>query len=128
MSKQDEYRDSAAQMFGLAARTSSSNDKSHLLDLAEKWLDLADRSRQQATPSAHRASVGETSFPTSPIGVLEGSYARPVLSGTTSATGRPAIAAAICSLPDQLVECAHWIIGTAYVAGRPAPDLEFSSS
>ena len=50
MSKQDEYRDSAAQMFGLAARASSSNDKSHLLDLAEKWLDLADRSRQQATP------------------------------------------------------------------------------
>ena len=52
--------------------------------------------------SAHRASVGETSFPTSPIGVLEGSYARPVLSGTTSATGRPAIAAAICSPTNSL--------------------------
>jgi hypothetical protein len=50
MSKQDEYLDSAAQLFELAARASSSNDKSHLLDLAEKWLDLADRSRNQATP------------------------------------------------------------------------------
>jgi len=50
ISKQDEYRDSAAQVFELAARASSSNDKSHLLDLAEKWLDFADRSRQQATP------------------------------------------------------------------------------
>jgi hypothetical protein len=49
MSKQDEYRDSAAQVFELAARASSSNDKSHLLDLAEKWLDLADRKRHQAT-------------------------------------------------------------------------------
>ena len=49
MSKQDEYRDSAAQTFDLASRASSSDDKSHLLDLAEKWLDLADRSRQQAT-------------------------------------------------------------------------------
>jgi hypothetical protein len=50
MSKHDEYRDSAARVFELAARASSSNDKSHLLDLAEKWLDLADRSRPQATP------------------------------------------------------------------------------
>ena len=49
MSKQDEYRDSAAQVFELAARASSSNDKSHPLDLAEKWLDLADRNRHQAT-------------------------------------------------------------------------------
>jgi hypothetical protein len=51
MSKQDEYLDSAAQMVELAMQTSSSDDKCHLLDLAEKWLDLADRSRDQATPS-----------------------------------------------------------------------------
>ena len=50
MSKQDEYRDSAAQVFELGGARFKSNDKSHLLDLAEKWLDLADRSRQQATP------------------------------------------------------------------------------
>jgi hypothetical protein len=36
MSKQDEYLDSAAQTVELATRTSSSGDKSHLLDLAEK--------------------------------------------------------------------------------------------
>ena len=50
MSKQDEYLDSAAQTVELATLTSSSDEKSHLLDLAERWLDLADRSRHQATP------------------------------------------------------------------------------
>ena len=46
MSKQDEYRDSAAQVFELAARASSSNDKSHLLDLAEKWrIEIGTRQR-----------------------------------------------------------------------------------
>jgi hypothetical protein len=49
MSKHNKYLDSAAQTVELATRTSSSDEKSHLLDLAEKWLDLADRSRQQAT-------------------------------------------------------------------------------
>ena len=54
MSKQDEYLDSAAQTVELATRTSSSGDKSHLLDLAEKWLDLADRSRHQAMQAIAR--------------------------------------------------------------------------
>ena len=49
MSKEDDYLDSAAQALDLATRASSSDDKAHLLDLAERWLDLADRSRQQAT-------------------------------------------------------------------------------
>ena len=49
MSKQDEYRDSAAQVFELGGARFKSNDKSHLLDLAEKWLDLADRNRHEAT-------------------------------------------------------------------------------
>ena len=49
MSKQDEYRDSAAKTFDLATRASRSDDKSHLLDLTERWLDLADRNRHQAT-------------------------------------------------------------------------------
>jgi hypothetical protein len=55
MSKQDEYRDSAVRAFDLAARASRSDDKSHLLDLAERWRDLADRRREQATalPNEH---------------------------------------------------------------------------
>jgi len=47
MTKQDDYIDSAAQTFNLATRTSNSADKSHLLNLAEKWLDLADRSERK---------------------------------------------------------------------------------
>ena len=47
MTKQDDYLDSAAETFDLATRTSNSADKSHLLNLAEKWLDLADRSHRQ---------------------------------------------------------------------------------
>jgi hypothetical protein len=43
MTKQDDYLDSAAETFDLATRTSNSADKSHLLNLAEKWLALADR-------------------------------------------------------------------------------------
>jgi hypothetical protein len=50
MSKQDEYLDSAAHAVELAARISSSDEKSHLLELAERWRDLADRCRHQATP------------------------------------------------------------------------------
>jgi hypothetical protein len=50
MSKQDEYLDSAAHAVELAARISSSDEKSHLLELAERRRDLADRCRHQATP------------------------------------------------------------------------------
>jgi hypothetical protein len=48
MSKQDDYLDNAARTFDLATRTSDSGGKSHLLDLADKWLDLADRSQHKA--------------------------------------------------------------------------------
>jgi hypothetical protein len=47
MSKQDEYLDNAAQTLELATRASSSSDKSRLLNLADKWLDLADRGRSE---------------------------------------------------------------------------------
>ncbi len=47
MSKQDDYRDNAARTFDLATRASNSGEKSHLLDLAERWRDLADRSQHQ---------------------------------------------------------------------------------
>jgi hypothetical protein len=55
VSKMDEYRDRAAQVFDLATRASNSGDKSHLLDLAEKWLRLADRSHHPArlSPDEH---------------------------------------------------------------------------
>ena len=62
MSKQDEYLHSAAQTVDLATRTSSSGDKSHLLDLAEKWLDLADRSRDQAAPSPDEHPLVKRAF------------------------------------------------------------------
>jgi hypothetical protein len=55
MSKHDEYLDSAAHLFDLAKRASNIGDKSHLLDLAAKWLCLADRSRRPARrwPNEH---------------------------------------------------------------------------
>jgi hypothetical protein len=48
MTKQDEYRRNAAQTIELASRATSSVDKRHLLGLAERWLDLADRAQRQA--------------------------------------------------------------------------------
>jgi hypothetical protein len=62
MSKQDEYLHSAAQTVDLAARISSSGDKSHLLNLAKRWLDLADRSRDQATPSPDEHPLVKRAF------------------------------------------------------------------
>ena len=38
----------------LANRASALGDKSHLADLAEKWLDLADRTQHQSTHTEHR--------------------------------------------------------------------------
>ena len=57
MTKQDDYLDSAAETFDLATRTSNSADKSHLLNLAEKWLDLADRSERK--PKCAARPLGE---------------------------------------------------------------------
>src|SRR6266436_309135 len=68
MSKQDEYRDSAAQAFDLAARASSAGDKSHLLDLVERWLDLADRSRHQATHPLKEHPLVKRAFRGSSLG------------------------------------------------------------
>ena len=46
MSKEDDYKLNAAQTVDLANRAATSSDKSYLLDLAEKWLDLADRAHE----------------------------------------------------------------------------------
>ena len=45
MSKEDDYRRNAAETLALAGRTRDFRDKGRLLSLAEKWLDLAERSR-----------------------------------------------------------------------------------
>src|SRR5215469_13564092 len=46
MSKEDDYRKNAAETIELASRAVSTTDKGHLLALAEKWLDLADRAHR----------------------------------------------------------------------------------
>lgn len=46
MTKEDDYRKNAAQTIELANRAADTADKGHLLSLAEKWLDLADRAHQ----------------------------------------------------------------------------------
>jgi Mg2+ and Co2+ transporter CorA len=45
MTKEDDYRNNAAEMIQLAQRASSNRDKHRLLNMAEAWLDLADRAR-----------------------------------------------------------------------------------
>jgi hypothetical protein len=45
MTKEDDYRRNAAETLELAHRAGNSADKGRLLALAEKWLDLADRTR-----------------------------------------------------------------------------------
>jgi hypothetical protein len=52
MSKQDEYLSNAAQTLELAMRAPSFSKRSYLLNLADKWLDLADRFGQQSGASA----------------------------------------------------------------------------
>jgi hypothetical protein len=51
MTAKDECLDQAAQSLELAGHVSDSAERSHLLDLAEKWLALADRRCRQATHS-----------------------------------------------------------------------------
>ena len=46
MTKEADYRANAANSIELANRAASMNDKSRLLELAEKWLDLADRAHK----------------------------------------------------------------------------------
>jgi hypothetical protein len=48
MTKEDDYRKNAAETLELAHRAGTSADKGRLLALAEKWLDLADRTRRIA--------------------------------------------------------------------------------
>jgi hypothetical protein len=43
MPRTEEYRNNATQSFVLARHASSFDEKARLLELAERWLDLADR-------------------------------------------------------------------------------------
>jgi len=52
LSKHDDYLDNAAQTLNLANHVSKLAQRFHLLDLAEKWVELADRSHRQAEHSA----------------------------------------------------------------------------
>jgi hypothetical protein len=45
MTKENDYLENAAETMQLAQRVSSTADKSRLLQLAEAWMDLADRAR-----------------------------------------------------------------------------------
>jgi len=47
MSKQDEYLDNAARALELAMHASSSPERWRRLNLADKWLDLADGWQQR---------------------------------------------------------------------------------
>jgi hypothetical protein len=46
MTKEADYRANAANSIELANRASSMSDKGRFLELAEKWLDLADRAHR----------------------------------------------------------------------------------
>ena len=46
MTKETEYRADAANSIELANSASSMSDKGRLLELAEKWLNLADRAHR----------------------------------------------------------------------------------
>jgi hypothetical protein len=48
MNREHEYRSRAAQTVDLARRASCSSDKGKLLDMAQAWLDLADRAHKVA--------------------------------------------------------------------------------
>ena len=50
MSKVDEYRRNAAVTVDLANKTATAFDKSRLLSLADKWLDLAYRAHRVTKP------------------------------------------------------------------------------
>jgi hypothetical protein len=57
MTKEQDYRKSAAETVELANHTANSRDKGRRLALAEKWLDLADRARQSADGNVRPARL-----------------------------------------------------------------------
>jgi hypothetical protein len=54
MTKVDDYRKNAIETVELANRASTTEDKVRLLNLAEKWVDLADRVHRTIRSQASR--------------------------------------------------------------------------
>lgn len=63
MSKETEYRANAAKVIGLANRASTTHDKGRLLEMAEKWIELADRAHRLA----RRVREGKTGIVMRPV-------------------------------------------------------------
>jgi hypothetical protein len=57
-----EYRKNAAETLRLAQHAPTSVEKAHLLDLAERWLDLANRIAKRAKRQARDAQHLATEF------------------------------------------------------------------
>ena len=57
MSKEQDYRLTAAEIVDLAHKATTALDKRRLLRLAEKWLDLAERSERFA--ARPQCQIGE---------------------------------------------------------------------
>jgi hypothetical protein len=62
MPRAEEYRKNAAQTVRLAQHASSFAEKAHLLELAERWLDLADRIARRAKRQARDAQQWAQGF------------------------------------------------------------------
>ena len=59
MSKQADYRDNAFDSLRLAERAEAASDKLRLLNLAEAWMNLADRAETVARRFRKRVPSGE---------------------------------------------------------------------
>ena len=59
MSKQADYRDNAFDSLRLAERAGDARDKLRLLNLAEAWMNLADRAENAARRFRNRVPSGE---------------------------------------------------------------------
>ena len=58
MSKQDEYRQFAADALDMAGKAAAIDSKTRLLNMADAWLNLADRAdREPKRPPTRRAST-----------------------------------------------------------------------
>jgi hypothetical protein len=56
MTKEDDHRKHAADLLQMAQRAATSADKSRLLQMAESWLDLADRAGKRSGERAGSAT------------------------------------------------------------------------
>jgi hypothetical protein len=67
MRRAQEYRKNAAETLRLARHAPTSAEKAHLLNLAERWLDLANRIAKRAKRQARDAQHWVTNSASLPI-------------------------------------------------------------